>query len=635
MILAPRHLRGYAMVFAALSCAASIRAQVLEPHEKEMDPPAALVWRTEFSPARVSQHGAFISYQVNVTSEAQNISGDAANEPSITIDPADSIRMAIGWRQFPSVTSNFRMAGWAYTTNGGTSWTFPGVLTNQFRSDPVLSSDVSGKFFYNSLIANFYTDMWRSDTSGMSWIYLGPSHGGDKQWFTIDTTSTASRGFQYQSWSTAGNNYNGAQFSRSVDGGANWSYPSYIPNQPCWGTLDVDSFGNLFIGGVNFSDYRFYCVRSTDAKDPNVAPTFDRSTIVDLGGRIQASQSINPVGLVGQVYLAVDRSGTATHNNIYMLASVLPNTASGGTDVMFARSTDGGLSFTPPVRINNDPPNPQKWHWFGTMAVAPNGRIDVIWYDTRNAANNTDSQLFYAYSFDGGGTWSPNIAVSQPFNPFVGYPNQNKLGDYIGLVSDNAAGHVAYAATFNGEQDVYYVRVAPVAPVPLSAVSRKTHGSAGAFDVPLPLSGKAAVESRRGPTANAGQHQVVVTFGNNVSVGGVSVTSADGLASATHSISGAVVTLNLSNVRDAQTLSIKLTNVNDGTGLGDVIIPMAVLIGDSSNDAVVNSGDAIQTRNRAGQAIDATNFRSDINADAAINSGDAVVVRSRSGTTLP
>ena len=111
---------------------------------------------------------------------------------------------------------------------------------------------------------------------------------------------------------------------------------------------------------------------------------------------------------------------------------------------------------------------PSKWHWFGTLAVAPNGRIDCVWFDTRNAANNTDSQLFYSYSTDGGVTWSPNVPVSNPFNPFEGYPNQNKIGDYITIVSDATGGNVAYPATFNfnpnlgqHEEDIYYVRVSP------------------------------------------------------------------------------------------------------------------------------------------------------------------------------
>jgi hypothetical protein len=157
----------------------------------------------------------------------------------------------------------------------------------------------------------------------------------------------------------------------------------------------------------------------------------------------------------------VDRSGTGTNNNIYMLASVQPFGATNGDDVNFVRSTDGGLTFSAPLRINDDPVNHNKWHWFGTLAVAANGRIDSVWLDTRNAANNTDSQLFYSWSTDGGVTWAPNVPVSDSFNPFLGYPQQNKLGDYITIVSDETGGNVAYAATFNGEQDVYYVRVSP------------------------------------------------------------------------------------------------------------------------------------------------------------------------------
>ena len=124
--------------------------------------------------------------------------------------------------------------------------------------------------------------------------------------------------------------------------------------------------------------------------------------------------------------MAVDRSGTATNNNVYMLASVIPFGASNGTDVMFARSTDGGATFSAPHRINDDPINHNKWHFFGTLSVAPNGRIDVVWLDTRNAANNIDCQLFYSWSTDGGVTWAPNVAASNSFNPQAGFPQNQK-----------------------------------------------------------------------------------------------------------------------------------------------------------------------------------------------------------------
>jgi hypothetical protein len=51
---------------------------------------------------------------------------------------------------------------------------------------------------------------------------------------------------------------------------------------------------------------------------------------VNLGGRIVAG-GVNPQGLLGQVFLAVDRSGTSTNNNIYMLASVQPAGFATGT----------------------------------------------------------------------------------------------------------------------------------------------------------------------------------------------------------------------------------------------------------------------------------------------------------------
>jgi hypothetical protein len=434
-----------------------------EPLEKYDNAPA-YIFRIETSPGMVSQYDSFTSYQVNVDASGNNILGDAANEPSIAVDPANPSRMAIGWRQFNSVSSNFRQAGYGYTTDGGTAWRFPGVLQNNvFRSDPVLDSDDAGNFFYLSLLQTFFDDMWRSLNWGQSWTRLGPATGGDKEWFTIDKTNGIGHGFQYQAWSTDGNNYGGRQFSRSTNGGFTWRDPISIPNHPIWGTLDVASNGNLFLGGGDGGS-QFWCIRSSNAQNGGVTPSFDQVTTVNLGGSLVVGGSINPGGLAGQIFLAVDRSGTSTNNNIYMLASVRPTGATNGMDVMFVRSTNGGLSFSAPHRINDDPINRNKWHWFGTLSVAPNGRIDSVWLDTRNAANNTDSQLFYSYSIDGGVTWSRNIAVSNAFNPFIGYPHQNKIGDYITIVSENSGGNAAYAATFNQEEDVYYINVAPPQP---------------------------------------------------------------------------------------------------------------------------------------------------------------------------
>jgi hypothetical protein len=445
------------------------KPRMTEPLEKYNMPPA-YIYRLETGPRMISQFGPFTSFQVNVDASGNNALGDAANEPSITVDPTNHNRMAIGWRQFNSVQSDFRQGGWGFTTDGGTTWTFPGVLENNvFRSDPVLGSDETGNFFYLSLLQSFCDNMYGSLDFGQTWTRLQPdgdAGGGDKQWFTIDKTGGTGHGFQYQAWSTAASCSFG-QFSRSTDGGVTWMNAISIPNSPVWGTLDVDTNGNLFIGGGDFGS-QFFCVRSSNAQNPAVTPTFDQNVSVNLGGGVLFGAAINPGGLAGQIFLTVDRSGTATNNYTYMLATVQPFGASNGSDIMFSRSTDGGVTFSAPLRINDDPVNHSKWHWFGTLAVAPNGRIDSVWLDTRNAPNNIDSQLFYSWSTDGGVTWSPNVPVSDSFNPHEGWPVQQKIGDYITIVSDNTGGDVAYSATFNfnpntgqHEQDVYYVRVSP------------------------------------------------------------------------------------------------------------------------------------------------------------------------------
>ena len=97
--------------------------------------------------------------------------------------------------------------------------------------------------------------------------------------------------------------------------------------------------------------------------------------------------------------------------------------------------------------------------WFGTMSVSPDGRIDVVWNDTRAAAEVWKSALHYAYSTDGGITWSANEHVSPLWDSRRGWPNQSKIGDYYHVVSDSSGADLAWAATFNGEQDIYYVRI--------------------------------------------------------------------------------------------------------------------------------------------------------------------------------
>ncbi len=117
------------------------------PHEWYVDPPAVrplIVATAPGAPLEDRSLNGFVSVQVNVDQWGDNVLGDVANEPSIAVHPTDPNIVVIGWRQFDSVASAFRQAGYAYSHNSGQTWTFPGVLTpGVFRSDPVLEFDAA------------------------------------------------------------------------------------------------------------------------------------------------------------------------------------------------------------------------------------------------------------------------------------------------------------------------------------------------------------------------------------------------------------------------------------------------------------------------------------------------------------
>jgi hypothetical protein len=210
-----------------------------------------------------------------------------------------------------------------------------------------------------------------------------------------------------------------------------------------------------------------------------------------------------------------------------------------------------------------------------------------------------------------------------------------EVGSLMGNPRINNRGAVAFGLQFSagsGGGNAIYVAYPQLAPT--AAVSRKTHVSAGAFDVPLPLTGAAGVECRRGGGAASDAHQLVLTFPVAVTISGASVTSGTGSVSSA-SASGNTVTVNLAGVANAQTLTVNIANVSDGTTTNDVTIGAAFLLGDTNSDRVVNSGDSLQTRGRSGQVVDATNFRSDVNTDGSLNGGDTIVVRNASGASLP
>jgi hypothetical protein len=440
-----------------------LRQQHGVPLETEEDPPMAPArggLRTTRAAAYVT-FGPYTSIQVNVDALGNDVGNDAANEPSLAVSPANHDQMVIGWRQFDNIASNFREAGVGYSTNGGLTWTADKIQAGVFRSDPVLDTNNSGIMFYNSLTTYYgplTTQVFRSYTGGSTW-YPTPAtfaYGGDKQWMTVDRDLDN----LYQAWSIASNSYAPNTFNKSIDGGDSFDSPSAIPNSPVWGTLDTDRNHVLYVVGWATNEEGYLTditvSRSTDAQEHDSDPPIFSTVTVDLGGYLNLGGP-NPGGLLGQLWIGVDKSTGPRSGWVYVLASV--ETPTDPMDVMFIRSTDGGQTWSAPKRVNDDAPGTRAYQWFGTMSVAPSGRIDAVWNDTRGSADSTVSALHYSYSADGGTTWSPNVQVTPTWSSVIGWPNQSKIGDYYDTSSDDTGVDVAYSATFSGGQDIYYLRI--------------------------------------------------------------------------------------------------------------------------------------------------------------------------------
>ena len=165
------------------------------------------------------------------------------------------------------------------------------------------------------------------------------------------------------------------------------------------------------------------------------------------------------------------------------------------------------------------------------------------------------------------------------------------------------------------------------------AVSRKTQGGAGTFDINLPLSGEPGVECRNG----GGNYTEVFTFDNNVVSGSAAVTGGTGSVSGSPVFSGNTMTVNLIGVTDVQQITVTLSGVTDvfSQVLPSTPVSMNVLIGDVNGNKVVNASDVALVKSQVGQAVSGSNFREDVNADGSVSSSDVALTKLHVGDGLP
>lgn len=127
--------------------------------------------------------------------------------------------------------------------------------------------------------------------------------------------------------------------------------------------------------------------------------------------------------------VAIDTSAGSHDGQIYLAWSLARQ---GGYDIQVWRSNSNGTAWFPAVRVN-DNPRPAG-HVNPALAVNARGEIAVAWYDRRDSAESNCHQVFFAQSSDGGGSFSPNTAVTEA-RTCVNSQRFANVGDTLGVTA--------------------------------------------------------------------------------------------------------------------------------------------------------------------------------------------------------
>lgn len=188
------------------------------------------------------------------------------------------------------------------------------------------------------------------------------------------------------------------------------------------------------------------------------------------------------------------------------------------------------------------------------------------------------------------------------------------------------AGNASYASA---SANASVVVNAVVNPVLTAVLSRKTHGSAGDFELMIDTSLIAPAVTVE-PRAIGAGHTIVFQFSGPVNAAGTASVSPAGTAVA--AFSGNEVRVALTNVADNQRVTVTLSGVNGS--LNPPSVSIGFLVGDVNNTRSVNPADLSAIRARAGQTVDGSNWRFDLNTSGTVTASDIAAVKARQGRAL-
>ncbi len=212
-------------------------------------------------------------------------------------------------------------------------------------------------------------------------------------------------------------------FTRSPDGGDTWILPIFVPVPGGRGCLDaeiaVDAGGTIYI---TCRRGPFYLTRSTDGGGTWSEP-FPFTPDYDSMGGVQVSS-------------LVVRDGV-----LYFVTVVFGDPVPYDFEVVFTKSTDGGETWTEPVRVNDR----ASYGDIVDLAVDAAGVIYV-------AFTNTGSFTYMTRSTDGGATWRESVRVDDG--------GKHHTGSYSGAIAWDERTVSLHVALSDGrnywDEDPYY-----------------------------------------------------------------------------------------------------------------------------------------------------------------------------------
>jgi len=374
------------------------------------------------------------------------------NEPAICINPGNTNQMVAG-----ANTENYY-----YSDDAGMTWNH-GILTSSYGvwGDPVVIADTAGSFYFFHLSVPSWPQFLdrivcqKSVDGGQTWsdgsfMGLNGEKDQDKEWAIVDPANNTI----YACW-TQFDHYGSANpldsstilFSQSQDGGLSWSDARRI-NRKAGDCLDMDNTveGAVPAVGPNGETYVSWAgplgLVFTKSTDGGVTWTDSNLVIGDLPGGWDFGVS----GIYranGFPVTCCDLSNGPNRGAIYINWSDQRN-GEDDTDIWFIKSTDGGTTWSPPKRVNDDPPGRQQFFTWMTVDQVT-GYIYTVFYDRRNHDDNL-TDVYMAVSKDGGETFINFLVSETPFNPV----SSIFFGDYTNIAAHDNVVRPIWTRLHNG-----------------------------------------------------------------------------------------------------------------------------------------------------------------------------------------